>query len=111
MHKLNKNKQRDTTHNNYPKFTVSEEAHATPVAPTRYGEAYPAWDEAPKVHPTKTTTLAATSAEENASRIAATTVATANNANLSRRDNPYDYRTFLSFRTVHPYSTHIPYQT
>ena len=84
MHKLKKNKQRDTAHSNHSKLTVREEAHPTPIAATRYGETYPAWDEAPpRVQTTETTTRIATSIEDNASFIDDATVATANNANLA----------------------------
>jgi hypothetical protein len=84
MHEFNINKQRDTAHSNHSKLAVREEGLATPDAPTRYGKAYSAWDEVPPtVQTTKTSTLAATSAEDNASSIDVATVAIANNANLA----------------------------
>ena len=83
MHKYNKNKQCDTTNSKHSKLTVRKEVHATPTAPTRYGEVYHAWDEAPpSVQTTETSTLVATSDVDTASSTDVATVATANDANL-----------------------------
>ena len=60
-----------------------EGAHATPAAPPRYGEAYPAWDEAHSLQTTERTTLVATSVVDIASSTDVATVATANDANLA----------------------------